>query len=64
VEDLVLHKVRTRLARCLLPRIKGDAPYAERWTQDELAAHIGGVRDRMTHRANTKETCSSPSSTV
>jgi CRP-like cAMP-binding protein len=45
VEDLALHKVRTRLARCLLSRTKRAVPHAGRWTQDELAAQIGTVRD-------------------
>jgi CRP-like cAMP-binding protein len=44
VEDLALHTVRTRLARCLLSSTKGDAP-PKYWTQGELAAHIGTVRD-------------------
>ena len=45
VEDLALHTVRTRLARRLLSDTTGDAPPAQHWTQDELAAHIGTVRD-------------------
>lgn len=45
VEDLALHTVRTRLARCLLSDTNGDAPPARHWTQGELAAHIGTVRD-------------------
>ena len=45
VEDLALHTVRTRLARFLLNR--ADDPHADRrrWTQEEIAAHIGTVRD-------------------
>jgi CRP-like cAMP-binding protein len=45
VEDLALHTVRTRLARCLLSRTEGDAPSPVHWTHGELAAHIGTVRD-------------------
>ena len=45
VEDLALYTVRTRLARCLLSPSDGDAPTARYWTQGELAAHIGTVRD-------------------
>jgi len=51
VVDLALHTVRTRLARFLLARINGSqeteasgTPLA-RWTQEEIAAHIGTVRD-------------------
>jgi CRP-like cAMP-binding protein len=45
VEDLALYTVRTRLARCLLSPTNGDAPAVKYWTQGELAAHIGTVRD-------------------
>ena len=45
VEDLALYTVRTRLARCLLSPTSGDAPTVKYWTQGELAAHIGTVRD-------------------
>lgn len=45
VEDLALHTVRTRLARCLLSDAHGDAPPTKHWTQGELAAHIGTVSD-------------------
>jgi CRP-like cAMP-binding protein len=45
VEDLALYTVRTRLARCLLAPTNGDAPTVKYWTQGELAAHIGTVRD-------------------
>jgi CRP/FNR family cyclic AMP-dependent transcriptional regulator len=57
IEDLALHTVRTRLARCLLSSTKGDAPPAKYWTQDELAAHIGTVRDVVgrTLRTFTRE---------
>jgi CRP/FNR family transcriptional regulator len=45
VEDLALHSVRARLARFLLNSgDEGDAP-ARHWTQEEIAAHIGSVRD-------------------
>jgi CRP/FNR family transcriptional regulator len=45
VEDLALHTVRTRLARFLLARAQDSQPDARRWTQEEIAAHIGTVRD-------------------
>jgi len=46
VEDLALHTVRTRLARFLLARADGSqAP--KRWTQEEIAAHIGTVREMV-----------------
>ena len=44
VEDLALHTVRTRLARFLLARTD-DTQSPKRWTQEEIAAHIGTVRD-------------------
>jgi CRP/FNR family transcriptional regulator len=45
VEDLALHTVRARLARFLLNSgDERDAP-ARHWTQEEIAAHIGTVRD-------------------
>jgi CRP/FNR family transcriptional regulator len=44
VEDLALHTVRTRLARFLLAQAEGAQP-PKRWTQEEIAAHIGTVRD-------------------
>jgi CRP/FNR family cyclic AMP-dependent transcriptional regulator len=52
VEDLALHTVRTRLARFLLAYasaelggvVDGTQP-PKRWTQEELAAQIGTVRD-------------------
>ena len=44
IEDLALHTVRTRLARFLLSR--ADVASSPRhWTQEEIAAHIGTVRD-------------------
>ena len=44
VEDLALHTVRTRLARFLLANAANGAS-ARRWTQEEIAAQIGTVRD-------------------
>jgi CRP/FNR family transcriptional regulator len=44
VEDLALHTVRTRLARFLLAHADGTQP-SRRWTQEEIATHIGTVRD-------------------
>jgi CRP/FNR family cyclic AMP-dependent transcriptional regulator len=44
VEDLALHTVRTRLARFLLAQAD-DTHSPKRWTQEEIAAHIGTVRD-------------------
>jgi CRP/FNR family cyclic AMP-dependent transcriptional regulator len=44
VEDLALHTVRTRLARFLLAHADGTQP-SRRWTQEEVAAQIGTVRD-------------------
>ncbi len=44
VEDLALRTVRERLARFLLERGEaGDT--VRRWTQEEIAAHLGTVRD-------------------
>jgi CRP/FNR family transcriptional regulator len=45
VEDLALHSVRARLARFLLESGDTDRPTARHWTQEEIAAHIGTVRD-------------------
>jgi CRP/FNR family cyclic AMP-dependent transcriptional regulator len=45
IEDLALHTVRTRLARRLLSATNGDAPTIQYWTHDEIARHIGTVRD-------------------
>ena len=44
VENLALHTVRTRLARFLLAYADGTQP-PRRWTQEEIATHIGTVRD-------------------
>jgi len=44
VEQLSLHSIRGRLARFLIEQ--ADNPQtAARWTQDEMAAHLGTVRD-------------------
>jgi CRP/FNR family transcriptional regulator len=54
VEDLALHTVRTRLARCLLSYTNGRGharvtnsrvPASRYMTQGEMAAYIGTVRD-------------------
>jgi len=54
VEDLSLRTVRGRLARFLLEHasteLSGTAEAGEvtwRWTQDEIAAHLGTVRDMI-----------------
>jgi len=54
VEDLSLRTVRGRLARFLLehaPTELGEAAdavqVAQNWTQDEIAAHLGTVRDMV-----------------
>jgi len=46
VEDLALHTVRTRLARFLLAQADDPQPF-HRWTQEEIAAHIGTVREMV-----------------
>jgi CRP/FNR family cyclic AMP-dependent transcriptional regulator len=46
VEDLALHSVRARLARFLLQQADGTA-VTQKWTQDEMAAHLGTVRDMI-----------------
>jgi CRP/FNR family transcriptional regulator len=46
VESLALHSVRARLARFLLDMVSGKAP-AHAWTQEEVAAHIGTVREMV-----------------
>ena len=52
VEDLALHTVRTRLARFLLAYASAElgevadvTQPSKRWTQEEVAAQIGTVRD-------------------
>jgi CRP/FNR family transcriptional regulator len=45
VEDLALHTVRARLARFLLSSGHEDHSPPRQWTQEEIAAHIGTVRD-------------------
>ncbi len=44
VEQLSLHSIRGRLARFLIEQANRGEP-AGRWTQDEMAAHLGTVRD-------------------
>ncbi len=44
VEDLALRSVRGRLARFLLQQADGSA-VTQKWTQDDMAAHLGTVRD-------------------
>ncbi len=46
VEDLALHTVRTRLARFLLAQAE-HPQLPHRWTQEEIAAHIGTVREMV-----------------
>lgn len=46
VEDLALHPVRTRLARFLLNQTSSPQP-SRHWTQEEIAAHIGTVREMV-----------------
>ena len=56
VESLALHTVRTRLARFLLDYAEGKAP-PRQWTQEEIAAHVGTVREMIgrTMRAFAEE---------
>jgi CRP/FNR family cyclic AMP-dependent transcriptional regulator len=46
VESLALYTVRTRLARFLLSAGEMERP-PRRWTQQEIAAHIGTVREMV-----------------
>lgn len=46
VEELALHTVRTRLARFLLVHLEGATP-PKGWTQEEIAARIGTVREMV-----------------
>ncbi len=46
VEDLSLRTVRGRLARFLLEQAEADE-IARRWTQEEIAVHLGTVRDMV-----------------
>ena len=46
VEDLALRSVRGRLARFLLENAE-RAGVAQRWTQEDIAAHLGTVRDMV-----------------
>lgn len=56
VESLALHTVRARMARFLLERAEGTVP-RRRWTQEEIAAQIGTVREMVgrTLRTFTEE---------
>ncbi len=47
VEDLALHTVRARLARFLLNQAESPQPPARRWTQVEIATHIGTAREMV-----------------
>lgn len=47
VEDLALHTVRTRLARFLLGQAESPQPPARRWTQTDIATHIGTAREMV-----------------
>ena len=46
VEDLSLRTVRGRLARFLLERAE-DGVVTRHWTQEEIASHLGTVRDMV-----------------
>ncbi len=46
VEDLSLRTVRGRLARFLLEHAEASE-VTQRWTQEEIAAHLGTVRDMV-----------------
>ena len=46
VEQLSLHSIRGRLARFLIEQAN-QGEVAGRWTQDEIAAHLGTVRDMV-----------------
>jgi CRP/FNR family transcriptional regulator len=45
VEDLSLHSVRGRLASFLVTQAGEDGAVVACWTQEEIASHIGTVRD-------------------
>jgi CRP/FNR family cyclic AMP-dependent transcriptional regulator len=45
VEQLALHSIRGRMARFLIEQ--ADDKLAGQWTQDEIAAHLGTVRDMV-----------------
>ena len=47
VENLALHSVRGRLARFLLDQAEDQDEITRSWTQDEIAAHLGTVRDMV-----------------
>jgi len=46
VEDLALHTVRGRLARFLLEHAD-EGQVTRQWTQEEIATHLGTVRDMV-----------------
>ncbi|MCJ7624226.1 MAG: Crp/Fnr family transcriptional regulator [Anaerolineaceae bacterium] len=46
VEQLALHSIRGRLARFLLAQADQDQ-ISRRWTQDDIATHLGTVRDMV-----------------
>lgn len=58
-KELALHPVRARLAHFLLAQARDSAHgrHTRRWTQEEIASHIGTVRDVVgrTLRAFTRE---------
>ena len=45
VEDLSLRQLRERMGRFLLEEAKGRSTFHLKFTNDELAAHLGSVRD-------------------
>ena len=47
VEDLALHTVRARLARFLLAHAEETQGTQRRWTQEQIAAQIGTVREMV-----------------
>jgi CRP/FNR family transcriptional regulator len=57
IEELALHTVRARLARFLLSGASDSLYRSRQWTQEEIAAHIGTVRDVVgrTLRAFSRE---------
>jgi CRP-like cAMP-binding protein len=46
VEQLALHSIRGRLARFLIAQADHDQ-VTKRWTQDDIATHLGTVRDMV-----------------
>lgn len=53
VEDLSLRQVRQRLARLLLEESAGADAYRLRFTNEELAARLGSVRDVISRTLST-----------